>query len=142
MSCALVVVGPRALNVQPLEALDSGRPYVHMKAQRFQRLALGCAEIAGVGPHLDQFVCETCIIKRKAPLRVRGQGSDIVFVLSYIRTYGGIISCPATGKCFVCMASWDAYLMYVLRTKYFSIIFSTCVRGAKILAYTRTKYLV
>lgn len=52
MSSVLVIVGPRALNVQLLEALDSGRPHIDVKAQWFQRLALGCAEIAGVGPNL------------------------------------------------------------------------------------------
>lgn len=61
MSSALVIVGPRALNVQLLEALDSGRPHIDVEAQRFQRLPLGCAEIAGVGPNL----CDLCISRHK-----------------------------------------------------------------------------
>lgn len=53
MSCAGVVVPQRALNI--LEALDRGRPYVHVQAHGFQRLTLGGADFASVCPDLSRF---------------------------------------------------------------------------------------
>lgn len=53
MSRAFVVGPPCALEVQGLEALDGGRPYVDMETHWLYRLSLGRAEVARVSPHLE-----------------------------------------------------------------------------------------
>lgn len=53
VSRVFVVVSPRPLEVQRLEALDGRWPYVDMEAHGLDRLSLGGVDVACVRPNLQ-----------------------------------------------------------------------------------------
>lgn len=53
MASKLVVVCPSPLRIC-LEAFDRRRPHVHVETHGLHGLAFRCAEVAGVGPHLQR----------------------------------------------------------------------------------------